>query len=195
MEGTRLALTNEFYPVADNPTYYFRKHFHFPGDPAQSKLLVRPFIDDGAVVYLNGQEAWRLRMPEGPVDSQLYGEQAVDIARFEGPFPLPLTNVVAGDNVIAVEVHNATPHSSDITFGLELIGVVPTVKSSQIPSLASERSGDTLIVSWTEAAALLQCSDSVMGPWKEPTGGTFNGLSYRTDLFSSPAKFFRLQVP
>ena len=192
---THLSLTNEFFPVLNIPTFYFRKHFNFPGDPAQSKLLVRPFIDDGAVVYLNGQEAWRLRMPEGPIQFHLYSDEAVEIALFQGPFELPLTNLVAGDNVIAVEVHNATENSSDITFGLELIGVIPTLKPSQSPQLAFERAGDTLVISWTDRAAVLQCSDSAMGPWKEPAGGMFNNLSYRIDLSAFPAKFFLLLVP
>ena len=54
-------------PVAT--TYYFRKKFDIAGSaPAETQertLFLRIRCDDGAVVYLNGEEAVRVNMPEG----------------------------------------------------------------------------------------------------------------------------------
>src|SRR5262249_48093176 len=60
--ATQLSLTNANYPtnaVTDNPTYYFRTHFTLPTDPlAVTQLSLRPVVDDGVVLYLNGQEVY-----------------------------------------------------------------------------------------------------------------------------------------
>ena len=47
-------------------TYYFRTHFQYPGGTTPTSLLFTNLMDDGVIVYLNGQEAYRLNMPEGP---------------------------------------------------------------------------------------------------------------------------------
>ena len=75
-------------------------------------------IDDGAVLYLNGTEIRRLHMPTGAI---AYDTHASDHeSELEGPFTVSLTNLVAGDNVMAVEVHQASSGSSDLVFGLSL---------------------------------------------------------------------------
>ena len=195
MVRTQLTLTNQLYPNSDIATYYFRSHFSFPGDPATSRLRLRTFIDDSAIWYVNGQEAGRLRLAAGPIGFDHYSGQTVEAASFEGPFDLPLGQVVAGDNVMAVEVHNGVSDSSDITFGLELIATIPTLKALQRPTVSIDRSGDTLVISWTEPSAVLKASDSPTGPWTPASGGTFDGLSYRITPSSAQVRFFLLVVP
>lgn len=106
-------------------TYYFRRAFPV-SDPATYRFLsMRLVRDDGAVVYLNGNEVWRENMPAGvlnhltPASNTVGGddegrafERTVDAAG------LWLT----GTNVLAVEVHQATPGSSDLRFNLEAVG-------------------------------------------------------------------------
>lgn len=77
--------------------------------------------DDGAVVYLNGQDVRRDNLPSGTVTSATPASSTVDGAD-ESLFTttqldLPLSS---GANVIAVEIHQASSTSSDISFDLEL---------------------------------------------------------------------------
>lgn len=105
-------------------TYYFRTRFQVTNDLAGAVLNLRTIIDDGAVFYLNGKEVLRLHMPEGTVS---YGTLASDHeSALEGPYALSVSNLVAGDNVMAVEVHQVNTSSSDIVFGLSLDAALST---------------------------------------------------------------------
>ncbi|MEM7230668.1 MAG: lamin tail domain-containing protein [Planctomycetota bacterium] len=105
-------------------TYYFRKRFDFDGDPSAVTLALRPVIDDGAIVYLNGEEIYRVNMPEGEVSFDTPASRSVGTARFTGPFEFPASALRRGENVFAVEVHNRTVNSNDLTWGMELLEVV-----------------------------------------------------------------------
>ncbi len=101
-------------------TTYFRKHFNLQRPQDYEKLECQLLRDDGAVIYLNGTEVVRDNMPGGVID---YQTRAHGAGNTEGTFlthELPLTALVEGDNVIAVEVHQATPGSSDLSFDLGL---------------------------------------------------------------------------
>jgi hypothetical protein len=104
--------------------FYFRTHFALDArceDVTQLELTT--LIDDGAVFYLNGQEVLRLGMPDGPLDADTRADRGVSNAEFEGPFVLPANALVQGDNVIAAEVHQTSPSSSDVVFGVQLDAV------------------------------------------------------------------------
>ncbi len=106
-------------------TYYFRTHFNSYAAGA-GQLTFRTILDDGAVIYLNGAEVYRMRMPTTPI---LYGTLAnvnVGDAGAEGPFTVDVTNVLAGDNLIAVEVHQQSLTSSDITWAGQFSVNVPS---------------------------------------------------------------------
>lgn len=105
------------------PTFYFRTRFGFAGEVAGAQLVLRLMVDDGAVVWLNGAEVWRARMPAGDPTFGTLASPAVDNAAIEGPFVIPLTSLRTGDNVLAVEVHQQAPSSSDLVFGAELSAV------------------------------------------------------------------------
>ncbi len=119
-------------------TYYFRKHFDFSGEVANTQLRLRVVLDDGAVVYLNGQEVRRPGMNAGAVTHDTFAGRTVTNAVYEGPFTIPADALVQGDNVIAVEVHQTNAGSSDIVFGLELEGVI-TTSSTPVTLLGSTR--------------------------------------------------------
>lgn len=119
-------------------TYYFRHSFEVGDLSSFAELNLRLLADDGAVVYLNGQEALRVRMPDGSFDSETRAtteapEDVID------DFSLPLETLKLGTNILAVEVHQVSRTSSDISFDLELTGrsfsgdleVVDSVKFDQ----------------------------------------------------------------
>jgi hypothetical protein len=117
---TTLNLTTNGSPIL---TYYFRTIFSLPNPSAVSGLQVEAYVDDGAVWYLNGREAGRLRISGNiPVDG-VTNSVLAQSPNNEGQaaiLTLPLTNVVSGNNLLAVEVHQSSVNSSDVVFGMAL---------------------------------------------------------------------------
>src|SRR5438552_4479132 len=123
-EITRLSQTNA--AGVTNITFYFRHMFNVAVPSAYTNLLVRLRRDDGAVVYLNDREVFRSNMPLGAVDYEtLAAITATDDGKgiFAGDVDPSL--LVPGNNILAVEVHQANVLSSDVSFDLELLGNVP----------------------------------------------------------------------
>ncbi len=103
-------------------TYYFRHNFNV-NDPNESDSLVLEILrDDGAVVYINGTEVKRTNMPSGTINylthaSSTIGGSDEDIFN---EFIISSDQLVSGTNLIAVEIHQRSSSSSDISFNLEL---------------------------------------------------------------------------
>ena len=120
-------------------TAYFR-HTFTVSDPANyPSLLLKILRDDGAVVYLNGAEVFRTNMPEGAITCKTPASRAVG-GPDEGEFietPIDANSLVAGENVLAVEVHQDRPNSTDISFDLSL-----EVSTAAVPQKQEE---ETLI--------------------------------------------------
>ncbi len=100
-------------------TYYFRTTFTNSLNNPNVSLLLSLIVDDGAVVYLNGNLLHSIGVPANPV----YGttaERSIGNAVLEGPFELSGDDLLPGENVLAVEVHQVSSGSTDVVFGLEL---------------------------------------------------------------------------
>ncbi len=103
-------------------TTWFRHSFTLAAPGSLTGLTLRLLRDDGAVVHLNGAEVYRNNLPPGPIGyltpaSAVVGDPAedafLDVALDPG-------GLVAGANLLAVEIHQANPTSSDTSFELEL---------------------------------------------------------------------------
>ncbi|MBI4327121.1 MAG: lamin tail domain-containing protein, partial [Chloroflexi bacterium] len=101
-------------------TYYFRTRFSLPFVPTGASLRIFSVLDDGMVVWLNGNAFYRLGMAEGDPAYDTLANRTVGDAALEGPFTLGTEYLVPGENVVAVEVHQINSTSSDIVFGLSL---------------------------------------------------------------------------
>ena len=101
-------------------TYYFRKSFAFSDNPVQAALKLDLAVDDGAVFYLNGGEVYRHNMPQGPVSYATPASTRVGNAPLLAGIALPSGNLVAGNNVLAVEVHQAEAPDPGMVFGAGL---------------------------------------------------------------------------
>jgi hypothetical protein len=102
-------------------TTYFRKDFNVAsGDFSDATL--RLLRDDGAVVYLNGAEVLRTNMPGGTIGFTTFATTA---ASNDGKpyveFSIDPSLLVAGNNTLAVEIHQVSRTSSDISFDVELV--------------------------------------------------------------------------
>jgi hypothetical protein len=103
-------------------TTYFRTSFQIEDISNIQNLVIRLLRDDGAIIYLNGQEILRSNMPEGPVNTNTWASANVggdDENNFFEFFVSP-DALVQGNNSIAVELHQDDNVSSDIGFDLEL---------------------------------------------------------------------------
>jgi hypothetical protein len=78
--------------------------------------------DDGAIVYINGQEILRTNMPGGAIDHSTPAEAVVtgNAEAVYFVYDIPKSAFQAGVNVIAVEVHQASPQDADIIFDLSI---------------------------------------------------------------------------
>ena len=131
--GTMSTILNRFIPNSTTTqvlTYYFRGRFNFSGNPSGVTLIMTNLLDDGAVIYLNGVEVGRFGMPTGAVvyNTSATARAVGDEFSAHGPDVLSFTpsNLVQGQNVIAVELHQVGTTSSDAVFGMSLTSVLPS---------------------------------------------------------------------
>ncbi len=131
-------------------TTLFRARFTLDADPSATELFADCEIDDGAVFYLNGVEVARHNLPDGAIDADTLASAAVD----EDPaVSLELSSgaLVRGENVLAVEVHQAEADDPDMLFGCALSARVTA--SVAEPTLAlHEVSGAFAEDPWVELA-------------------------------------------
>ncbi len=116
-----------YYPNNKFITTYFRRSFMVQNPLALGEISLRLLRDDGAVIYLNGQEIFRSNMPTGAISYLTLASRALsslgighaDETNFvQTSFSASLLR--QGTNVLAVEVHQANVTSTDISFDLEL---------------------------------------------------------------------------
>ena len=103
-------------------TYYFRQKFNIDDLDTIVAFGLRLKRDDGAVVYLNGTEVARSNL-SGDVTSTTPATNASDDGKFFHRFHIAKDSAVLGENVLAVEVHQISTTSSDLSFDLELAWV------------------------------------------------------------------------
>ncbi|MBN2505696.1 MAG: lamin tail domain-containing protein [Verrucomicrobia bacterium] len=134
------ATTVSFGPDQNNVyiTTYFR-HAFLVDDPAPFEFLnLRLKHDDGAVVYLNGTEIYRVNLPSGTITSQTRAPNTAENSLVAGSASVSL--LAAGTNVVAVEMHQQSPTSSDLSFDFQLEAVfnnvLPTVLLTSPPHQA-----------------------------------------------------------
>jgi hypothetical protein len=100
-------------------TYYFRKNFEIENAENYQELELKLMIDDGAVVYINGQEIIRKNMPTGTISYTTFANVIVLTLDISYHIIDP-SYLVNGTNSIAVEVHQCNRTSSDLRFDMEL---------------------------------------------------------------------------
>ena len=110
-------------------TTYFRHEFNVNDASSYLDVTLRLLRDDGAVVYLNGQELLRSNMPTGAIDYQTTSSAGVVNAGEDTfyEFAVDPALLVDGSNVLAVEIHQTGSSSSDISFDLEMEASLPVI--------------------------------------------------------------------
>jgi len=177
------------------PTHYFRTRFQIREKTAGSSLRFSGLIDDGAVFYLNGHEIYRLRMDDAPAaignGTLATGFPCEGDATCPDEFTIGgalVDSLVAGDNVLAVEVHNYNLRSADITFGVS----VTEAQRLAVPAVLAISGVDgATTLSWTRGSFILQQASAAQGPWTDVPGPVVS--SPYTAAATVDARYFRLR--
>jgi hypothetical protein len=102
-------------------TTYFRRHFNLAVPTASvARLILEANYDDGFVAYLNGVEIARRAMPAGAITYSTFASLHEGGSYEPVPVPAPVPGLVPGDNVLAIEVHQNSATSSDLSMDLAL---------------------------------------------------------------------------
>ena len=154
-------------------TTYFRKVFNVSDPSAFSNLILRVLRDDHVIVYLNG--------------NQVFGDMTnttVNFSTYEPPFAaddgtvyqntnVPPTLLVPGANVLAAEIHQDSPTSSDISFDAMLWG---EGGGSGVPALNIRLLGGNVVLDWSPANWQLQATTDLPATgdpiWSDVPGGS-----------------------
>ena len=146
--GDTVTTTNSFGSSATNkqPTSYFRTSFNIDIPPTWLRLRLR--CDDGAVVYHNGTEIYRVNLTNQPIEYASWASAAVEgtneLAYFD--CPVPVTNALLGANVLAIEIHQLNATDEDFAFDAELIGINPvTPRTHRVDVVALASAADALV--------------------------------------------------
>ena len=114
----------DFGPDSDDKyiSTYFRKVISVDNAYGLQSLRFKVLRDDGVLVYLNGNEIIRDNMPEGQISFQTQATSTVSFSDEEEYYEWDIDAdlIDEGENIIAVEVHQSSSSSSDISFDLEL---------------------------------------------------------------------------
>ena len=149
---------------------YFRTQFNFSGDPTKAILQLETYIDDGAIIYLNGTELTRLGMPDGVVTASTFATRTTN-GEFERnifPFTAQLIN---GVNVIAAQVHQVNYGSSDISWGCRVSALL-SAPAAVAPVVTITPSGNNVSITWSPAAGTLQFKNALTdATWTDVPGG------------------------
>ncbi len=115
-------------------TTYFRREFMASGPGTFTNLTVRLLRDDGGIVYLNGAEVFRSNMATGVVNHLTTASNALAIDETTNFYSTTISPALLlnGTNQLAVEIHQQSVTSSDVSFDLALTGLA----SNGAPMLA-----------------------------------------------------------
>jgi hypothetical protein len=122
-------------------TTYFRSKFTVADPASVTALTAQVLRDDGMVVWLNGVQAAKDNLPEGDIGPGTLANSAIGGADETTYFEYRLDPALlrAGENTLAVEVHQNAASSSDLGFDLALVAMVLPSNRAPTVSLGGER--------------------------------------------------------
>jgi hypothetical protein len=118
-------------------TTYFRRSINLDDPSVLEYVEFNLHLDDGAVIYVNGTEVIRDGFdPDTVIAYDVLSDDSGNEGIFDS-FRISPSFFVAGENIIAVELHQDSRGSSDLVFNLEV-----TAKEPLVPT------GETLQMEW-----------------------------------------------
>jgi len=199
-----IATTVNYGPLSTNKyiTTYFRHDFVVPSTVHYTNLNFRLNRAHGAVVWLNGREVFRANMLDGPISFLNYSKGALglDALHIYYPTNIPISFLLAGTNVVAVEVHTFGPSTPGISFDLELFGMGDYPPPT--PPLSASLDGANMRLRWpatNNAGFVLISGTDLSGTYSWlPLGGPYildgSYYEYREPLnLAQTANYYQLR--
>ncbi len=147
---------------------YLRQTF-FIADPALvAYLFLNAACDDGFIAWINGTQVASMNAPADPITYQSLANTYVGSSVNYVTYPVadPLNVLVAGANVLAIQVFNYDPTSSDLVFDTELLADLTAdpplglIAVSPAPGLLTNLT--TVAVTFTEPVTGVQAGDLLL---------------------------------
>ena len=135
-------------------TTYFRRTFTVDEPASIGALSVRLLRDDGAIVYLNGTEVVRSNLPAGTVTGSTRATTDLSGAAESSwtTYAVDPARLVAGTNTLAVEVHQASASSSDLSFDLGVEATKATLAAGPTGLAVTGTTDTTASLTWNAPA-------------------------------------------
>ncbi len=163
-------------------TTYFRKIINVTNPSQFFSLDMQAVRDDGIVVYINGVEVWRDNMPVGSIVNTTPANSTISFGGESAwnSTTISSANLVNGNNTIAVEIHQESGSSSDISFNLKLNGnLTPTPLSVDRGPYLNIGTPNSMVVKWRTTTT---CDSKVSyGTSVTSLTNTVTDLNYVTD--------------
>lgn len=158
-------------------TTYFRKKFSVADLSKIGGLRLKLLRDDGAVVYLNGKEVVRSNMPSGTITKDTKASSTIlnEAEKTFYTYSVSSALLKAGDNMLAVELHQHSSNNIDVSFNLELENVAGT------PVISPEGGNYTSAVDVTIKSNMAGAEIRYTTDDSEPT--------LKSSLYATPLRF------
>ncbi|MBI5388714.1 MAG: Ig-like domain-containing protein [Verrucomicrobia bacterium] len=169
---------------------YFRKKFDVADPNAYTNVVLNVLKDDRCIVYLNGTLVYHdiTNVPIDQVTFQTYTPGTLsDDGTVYQVTNLPPSALVAGQNILAVEVHQDAAGSSDISFDLMLWGQAGATVGPKLFIAPGPGAGE-ITITWTGGGTLQESDAIVGGTWTSVSStGTFS-----TSTAGKAQRFYKL---
>ncbi|MEX2186943.1 MAG: Ig-like domain-containing protein, partial [Pirellulales bacterium] len=169
-------------------TVYFRSTFNLPSAAAVQELDLFVRYDDGMAVYINGQEVDRQNLAAGATYTAYAPATLADDGTTYYPYiklrsANQLGMLVDGTNTIAIEVHQQSAGSSDISFDCEIVVKedTPTGNASNPAQVHVHVNAPPVVVNDAISVGPQGTTGTL------PNSITFNPLANDSDPDSSPS--------
>lgn len=172
-------------------TFFLRRTFAVNNPNDVISLELQAACDDGFIAWINGYRVVRYNVDDGdwPYDYHAIQAAAEPVPINSYPLPDPRQYLRAGANVLAIQVFNVNPGSSDIVFNASLLSSVddqPPVIASVLPErFSTVRKLASLEVDFDEPVGGIEAADLLV-----------NGQPATNLVILSPSQFgFEFPTP
>jgi hypothetical protein len=180
------ATTVDSGPTGDRTrTYYFRRKFNVADPAAVTALSFNVRRDDAVVLWLNDEATPTVVSASatfnGPYTYAGFAPNSTDSNSYFS-YSIPPSKLVAGENILAIELHQTSVTSSDVFLDCELLATYPIPLELHLDSV-----GGQPLLYWFDPGAILETSSNLTD-WT-PAPGT-SPLPVQT---TGERGFFRLK--
>lgn len=167
-------------------TYYFRKKFTITDPSLVNSLTFTVRRDDAVAIWLNNDASATAVSADGtftaPYSYATLAPNATSTSTYS-THTIPVSKLVAGENILAIELHQSSISSSDLLLDCDLTATFNAPLDLKLTS-----AGQQPVLLWFDSAATLEES-SDLSHWS----ATPNATSPLPVLPNCPRKFFRLK--